>query len=786
LLSVLILAAFVVTQVNTLSAQEGAAPAIPPKSLSVGEWSFRALSQEKQGSVYKLRGSPTLPVEIEDSTMLLRALEVDYDEETGDVRASGNVYFHQFERNEQLWADRVEYNTDEQKGKFFNVRGETHPKIVARPGTLVSDNPFHFEGEWAERLGTKYILHNGFITNCKLPKPWWRLRGRAFEITPGEQAVGRNTTFILRKFPVFYAPYFYHSLEKVPRRSGFLLPMIGNSSRRGIMFHAGYFWAINRSYDITYQLQAYPSRGYVHQGELRGKPGSGTDYDIVLYGVQDHGAPDSGDPPQKYSGLSLVANGKSDMGKGWTARATINYVTSFRFRQEWSASYNEAIGSEIHSVGFVNKSFSAYTLNAVFARTENFQSSEIPVMEPGATEPTYVKNAVTIRKLPEAEFTGRDRAIFRNLPLYFSFDSSAGLIYRSQPVFQDNVLIDNFQTSSFMNRSSISPHVTGSFRLGYIHLVPSFGIEETYYGEAQSRYQDRYHTVGTNIVRSARDFSLDLALPSVERVFAKKTIFGDKLKHVIEPRVTYRYVTGIGDDYVRFIRFDERDLRSDTNELLLGITNRIYAKRGNSIEEIFTWQLFQKRYFDPTFGGALLNGTRNVVASTADLAAYAFLVGPRSSSPIVSLLRASPINGLGLQWQMDYDNRLGGVTNSTLSVDYRLRQYFVSAGHSAVHTDPALTAPANQVRGRIGFGDANHKGLSAGFEAIYDYRKGFLQYTTSQVTYNTDCCGLSMQIHRFNIGSRTENQFRVAFAVANISTTLGNLKKQDPARYTNR
>jgi LPS-assembly protein len=275
-------------------------------------------------------------------------------------------------------------------------------------------------------------------------------------------------------------------------------------------------------------------------------------------------------------------------------------------------------------------------------------------------------------------------------------------------------------------------------------------------------------------VRSSQDLSVDIVLPSLERVYH------GKFKHVIEPRATYRYVTGIGTDYVRFIRFDETDLRSNTNELLLSLANRIYAKRGNNVEEIFTWELFQKRYFDPTFGGALLNGRRNVIYPAADLAAYAFLVGPRNYSPVVSLFRASPINGLGIQWQADYDpygNR--GLVNSSLAVDYRVRKYFVSAGHNAVHTDPLLTAPANQFRGRVGFGDPNHKGLNAGFEAIYDYRRGIVQYTTSQVTYNTDCCGLSVQIHRFNIGNRDENQFRVAFAVANISTTLGNLKKQD-------
>ncbi len=69
--------------------------------------------------------------------------------------------------------------------------------------------------------------------------------------------------------------------------------------------------------------------------------------------------------------------GQSDLGNGWTARATINYITSFRFRQEWSESYSDIIGSEIHSVGFINKNWSSFTVNVIFARLQNFQSSEI-------------------------------------------------------------------------------------------------------------------------------------------------------------------------------------------------------------------------------------------------------------------------------------------------------------------------------------------------------------------------------------------------------------------------
>ncbi len=759
-----------------------APPAVPPKSLAIGQWNMRYLTQDIEGHVYKLRGSPGAPAEIENSQLIFRADEIDFDQDSGDVRASGHVFFHNFERNMKMWCGHLTYNTDEETGKFYDVIGETRPKIIAKPGMLTTNNPFHFEGQWAERIGEKYILHSGFITNCKTPRPWWRLRGKTFDIIPDERAIAHKSTFVVRNMPLFYTPFFYHSLDKEPRHSGFLLPLVGHSSRRGWMVHGGYFWAINRSYDLTYRAQYYTTRGLVHHVDFRGKPRAGTDYDVIMTGVQDNGAPDSGNPPQKFSGISLLAVGQSDLGKGWTARTSINYITSFRFRQEWSESYSDIVGSEIHSVGFINKNWSSYTVNVIFARLQNFQSSEINTA-PAGQSPNYVANAVTIRKLPEVEFTSRLRQLWGPLPLYFSFESSAGLLFRSEPVFNpDNtILVDKFQTGQFMNRTSFSPRLTGMFSVGAIHLVPSIGIQEMYYGEAQAPYLNRFQVVGTNLVRSSRDFSLDVMLPSLARVFDKKTIFGDKLKHVIEPRVTYRFVTGIGDDFLRFIRFDENDLSSNTNELLISVANRIYAKRGDKVEEIFTWELSQKRYFDPTFGGALIPGERNVIGPTADLTAYAFLVGPRSTSPVVSTLRMSPIGGLGLRWQADYDPRGGGIVDSSVAMDYRFAHYFLSAGHDMIHTNSAISSAANQFRVRGGFGDPNHKGFNAGAEAIYDYRQGAVQYITSQVTYNTNCCGLSVQFHRFNVGSTVgaRNEFRVAFAVANIATPLGNLKKQD-------
>ncbi len=745
-----------------------------PNAIPLGEWEFRAIDQSTDGPVRHLRGH----AEVEGPTLLFRADKIDFNDDTKDLHAEGNVYFEQFERNEKVWADQVDYNTETETGKFYNVRAEGKPRIDARPGILTSSNPYYFQGKWAERKGEKYILHEGFFTNCKMPNPWWRLRGPRFDIVPDEHAVAYKSTFLIRKLPLFFTPFFYKSLERLPRKSGFLMPNIGNSSVLGKMIGVGYYWAINRSYDVTYILQDFTSRGFAHHVDFRGKPMAGADFDVILYGVQDRGLRQNDGTLLKQGGFDISAMGQADLGHGFTARTQINYLSSLTFRQAFTQSFNEAIFSEVHSVGYINKNWDTYTFNVVFARLENFQRPELQVTDPVTGQTHTQADSVIIRKLPEFDFSSRDLQVLSGkVPVWFSFQSSAGLLFRGQPIFNGNTLIDKYQTSEFTDRLDLQPQVATAFHWKDFSLVPSFSLRETFYGESQTPYQDRYRVVATDLLRSARDFRLDFILPSLARVFDRKTFLGEKLKHVIEPRATYRYVTGI-EDFNRLIRFDETDLMSDTNELEISLANRLYAKRGDDVQEVFSWELSQKRFFDPTFGGALVPGQRNVVLSSVELTPYAFLDGPRSASPVVSIFRASPVPGLGVEWRTDYDSGRGEIVNSGVTGDYRWSNYFISLGHNQVHSDNVLTPSANQFRGSLGFGNENRRGWNAAFVAIYDFRQGIMQYAITQVTYNTDCCGFNVQYRRFSFGTRNENQFRLAFVIANIGS-FGTMKKQE-------
>jgi LPS-assembly protein len=754
--------------------QEPAAPA-PARSTAIPhpdppaphDVRVSAAVQESEGKLYKLRGHAI----IETLELYLSADEIDYQEDTGDAEARGNVHFIHYAGGEDIHCDKVEYNVSEETGKFYNIRGTAPAKIEARPGVLTTSNPFYFQGRWAERIGERYVLHRGFVTNCRLPRPWWTLHGPTFDIIPGNRAIARHSTFRLRGIPLFYTPFFYKSLEKLPRRSGFLTPNIGNSSRRGKMVGIGYYWAINRSLDATYRGQYLTERGFAHHVDFRGKPIAGTDFNFILYGVNDRGLLKDDGTREKQGGYLLSFEGKSQLPGGFEAMANINYLSSYLFRQSFTESFYEAIQSEVHSTGIVTRHWSSFGLNFIGQRDEVFLSTT-----PG--------DQITIRKLPEVQFLSRERQVNdRVLPIWVSLWSTAGLEYRTQP---------SFTTRQFVQRLDFQPRITTALRWKYFTLLPSFSLRETYYGSSVSDGK----ISGDNYTRSAREFNIDLSLPAFERVFNSPKAFGKKLKHVIEPRASFRYVTGIGSDFSKMIRFDETELMSDTTEAEIGIINRIYAKRADgNVDEVFSWQLFQRRYFDPTFGGAIVEGTRNVLLSSVELTPFAFLDRPRNYSPISSTVRVSPRGGYAVEWRADYDPLRHAFTNSNISGDAHFSNYTVSVGHSQVRcillevpgvpstacedaSSQRLSPVANQFNGLLGFGRDNRRGWSAAFSAAYDYREGVLRYSATQIAYNSDCCGISVQYRRFSFGTRNENQFRIAFAVSNIGS-FGTLKKQE-------
>lgn len=706
-----------------------------------------ALVQEVDGSMRHLRGN----VRLEMTDKKLEADEVDYDDDTGDAAFRGNVRYENYIDGTKLNCDHGTYNVNTETGFFYDLRGTSVPKIIARPGLLTTNNPFYFEGEWAERKDDRYIVHNGYVTDCKVPKPWWRLTGPKFDIMPGNRAIAYHAIFHIKRLPLFYLPAYYKSLKKLPRESGLLEPSFGRSTLFGEFFGLGYFWAISRSADLLYRGVYYSLRGLASTVDFRYKIKPGTDLGFYLYGVNDK---------EKQGGYQFTMDGRSNLGDGWEARGQLNYLSSFLFRQTFSESFHDAIFSESHSVGFVTKHWDTFGFYVVADRDEEFQS-----ITPGDT--------IVIRQLPAVDFVGRDRQIVGGvLPWWFSFDSSAGFLDRTEP---------DFQTRRFVPRVDIDPRLTTRLHFAGFTLSPTFEIRETAYGSSmvtsQVNGQASNQVSSDNVVRNAREVRLELMFPSLEHIYkSPKWLGGEKVKHVIEARAEYLLVGGV-DNFNRIIRFDETDLLSDTNQVTLSITNRLFVKnKDGNVVEVLSWDLSQARYFDPTFGGAVIAGQRNVVESTEELDGFAFLDGPRNYSPVVSALRFQ--EKLGLEWRVDYDPLLGHISNTVFSADYRFSKYLISVGHSEVRTDPVVAPNSDQIRGLLAVGNQNRKGWNAAISVYYDYMRGILEFATTEITYNTDCCGISVEYRRFNFGTRDDSQYRMSLSISNVGS-FGTLRKQE-------
>jgi LPS-assembly protein len=283
--------------------------------------------------------------------------------------------------------------------------------------------------------------------------------------------------------------------------------------------------------------------------------------------------------------------------------------------------------------------------------------------------------------------------------------------------------------------------------------------------------------VGDSLRRTTAELTVDIRPPGLTRIWERPAT---KWKHTIEPQVVYRLVDGV-NDFGRFIRFDEDDTLTNTNEFEYSITQRLYRRAGEGqADELVSWRVAQKYYFDTTFGGALVPGQRNVFQALNSITAFAFADAPRRFSPLVSDLRLARPGQYDVQFRMDYDPVRSKLTVlGTLVSWHPYRESFFNLAHFATRADLPLQPKSNQIRALVGWGQMNRRGWNGALSFSYDLRQRFTQSEVIQASYNGSCCGISFEYRRLALGPvRRDNQLRVAFLVANIGT-FGTLRRQE-------
>ena len=762
---------------------------VAPAAVPGEEVRIEATTQEKDGAIYKLRGH----VAIRYGSYTLYADEITYDDNTGEASGEGHVVLDGGPTDEHIEASHGNYNLRSQSGKFFDVIGTIGVQSKNGRAVLTSSNPFAFAGKTVEKLGPDhFMVVDGSVTTCELPRPKWTFNAHKVVIDVAGNAQVYRSSFRIRGVPVFYFPYAAFPAQRVARKSGFLIPSFGRSSTKGTILGESMYWAINRSMDATAGTEYYSQRGWAERGEFRARPSDTSYVDFTYFGVTDR---------KSQGGEDVHLSGEGRFLHNFRSVANIDYLSSFVFRLAFSETFTQAVNSEVKSQAFLSNTTHGFSYNGLVERYQNFESSQNG-------------DVITILHAPSFEVSSVDRKL-AHTPLYWSVNAAGEGLSRSEP---------GFRTANLLGRFDLNPAISLPLSSQGWSFRPELSLRDTIYTQQLLPGATVGLATSDPVNRKALEGSVEMRPPSLERVFQRE-VAGRKWKHVMEPHATYRYVTGV-NNFASILRFDARDILSNTNEVEYGIIHRLYAKRisekpedcentgmtslrigapgeqvlpwertyvpertdcqaGPQTREVVTWQVAQKYFLDPDFGGALVNGRRNVLTTTADFSGIAFLTEPRHLSPLISRLRVFTSSRTDAEWDIDYDFKEHRINASTALFNYHVGEFTVGGGDAFAQALPGIVTSStmqqdfNQFRVLLGYGHPNKRGFSGATAFGFDANLGFLQYATVQTSYAWDCCGVSVEYRRFALGSvRNENQFRFSFNLANVGS-FGNLRKQE-------
>jgi LPS-assembly protein len=705
--------------------------------------------QRKEGDIY----IADKDVDIHYLGMRLQADHVEYNTDTSEAVARGHVIYDY--QNEHLEADEAKMNVASNQGTFQNVRGAIRLERRPNPLVLITDNPVYFEAKVVDRLSEDvYLVHHGWFTVCDPRHPTWQFYAPEAKVTLDKSVALVNANYRMYRVPLFWLPYATAPAGDHIRQSGFMLPILGNSNTNGFTFGDAFYWAPTQWMDATAGFEYFSKRGPGQRVNLRMRPTENTSIQYRYYQVEDRGIPING-VITKEGGYEQELEVQSLWKHGWRFVTDYNQLSSLTFRLAFAGTYNEAITSEIPTSVFLTNNFKGFSFNIDALNDRDFLQL-IP------------QNSVVLRSAPEASFSSVEQAPWRSLPVYFSFSTFAGAVHR------DDEFIN---TPNFVPRAEFAPKVTVPFHFGaWLGVTSSATFRTTYYGDS---FNAAGAVSGQSITRNTGEFEVDLRPPTLERYFERPAT-RHRYKHTIEPLITYRYVTGV-NDFADFIRFDSNATLTDTNQFEYGITQHLYVKQGDGQPvDFLSWRLVQDHYFDPTFGGALVPGQRNVFQALDQITPFAFASTPRDWSPIVSDLKLTPGGRYDAEFILEYDPQLKKVnTIGSLIKVKPYKQFYATVADFRLQGDPVVQPPSHQIRGALGYGDLVRKGLNVSAGISYDILTDTLLNQFVQVSYNGGCCGLSAEYGRFNLATvRSENQFRFGLILANIGT-FGNLRRPE-------
>ena len=572
-----------------------------PKQVGEGEIAVDAesLSYDQEANTLTARGGVTL--KRGDTT--LTADEVVYDRTRGIAEASGHVVLT--DPQATMEGDFAHLNLDDESGWFDNATADLQPSGYTVRGTRIE-----------KQGGPLYSVARGVFTTCRcggLEGPSWSIAGAQTDVKVQGWGLVQSATFRVKDVPVFWLPYLPFPAG-TNRESGFLMPRLGYSNRRGFQYEQPFFWAISKSTDATVAVDVETAARVGLLGEYRyflsrqahGSFG-GAYYNEQIRGTSQGTVTTTGEPANIPENRFVI-----------TGHHVQPFYWKSRFYLDLFAVSDDQLLREVDT-------FAISTRQDVTLRSTRFTTSQTGVIKSWSTglarvETVYHQDLIdpqdlTLQKLPRVEAEHAKA---------FLDDRLVGGVSGETVDYQREDGYDGL-------RADFGPSLFLPFHLGRaLNGSLSGGLRETAYHLtdreqvafvvpddpniarhfATAPQQPRLDTDRTQEVAEVRGRTGT----EFDRVFDFRHLGLEKVKHTIEPEVRYFFVPAVGRpifdtrlpacstlaargqrtqpgsncDATLFSEgylFDERDAVNQRNFFSYGVTSRLLG-RGASTAEI--------------------------------------------------------------------------------------------------------------------------------------------------------------------------------------------------------
>jgi len=453
---------------------------------------------------------------------------------THSIVAEGSVVL----KNERVHVegDRVVFNYKQNTGYIYNG--------------FVQSGQVIFEGQLIEKIGeNRYLATEARYTACDTCPPGWSFSGRNIDAEIGGYARIKRPVFRVAGVPILILPGLVVPLKSA-RQSGVLVPTWTRSRKGGLEISESYFWAINRSQDLTLTGRWYEFRGYMLLNDYRYVLAEGSKGRLRNAWIRDR-------QPRNESAYQLNKNLDRwfvnydhiyRMPNDLVHRADITQISDLRYPRDFPDDVEGHGDPSLENKTSISQS-----------GDDHYWSAEVDAYTNLLKSYPLSDNSDSVHRFPELRYASKERQLFEHGP-YYSFALDYVNFARDQYSYDDLSLVSGKRVAQVgpqgeIQRDGKFDPATDLIRTGQrLDLKPTLSypfqiarrfdiLPSVTYRETQYRF---YPTPSAESAGYGQTAARRFLLTELRARTEFTRIYGDlqdpkshRIKHSIEPELGY-------------------------------------------------------------------------------------------------------------------------------------------------------------------------------------------------------------------------------------------------------